>query len=36
MQATTVEYKAYQEQVLSNCAKFAQVSDYETWQKDSI
>ncbi|KAL9351176.1 hypothetical protein Peur_053856 [Populus x canadensis] len=23
-QATTVEYKAYQEQVLSNCAKFAQ------------
>lgn len=29
MQATTLEYKAYQEQVLSNCSKFAQVSDYE-------
>lgn len=25
MQATTPEYKAYQEQVLSNCSKFAQV-----------
>lgn len=25
MQATTPEYKAYQEQVLSNCSRFAQV-----------
>ena len=25
MQATTSEYKAYQEQVLSNCSKFAEV-----------
>lgn len=25
MQATTPEYRAYQEQVLSNCSKFAEV-----------